>query len=60
MGGRIFFFAHFQFSKLVEPSQGSFDKPARFAQTAAVSYATFGEDRFYPLFLIALRCGSES
>jgi hypothetical protein len=27
----VFFFARFQFSKLVEPSQGAFDKPARFA-----------------------------
>ena len=30
MGRWIFFFARFQFSELVEPSQCPFDKPARF------------------------------
>ena len=60
MGGWIFLFAGFQFSELVEPGQGSFDKPARFAQAAAVSGATLGQEGHYPLFLIALRCGSES
>lgn len=60
MRGRIFFFACFQFSKLMEPGQRSFDEPARFAQAAAVSGATFGQDGLYPLFLTSLRCGSES
>jgi hypothetical protein len=55
MGRWIFFFARFQFSELVEPSQSPFDKPARFAQAAAVSCATFGQEGLYPFFLIALR-----
>jgi hypothetical protein len=60
MGGWIFFLARFQFSELVEPGQASFDKPARFAQAAAVSCATLGQEGLYPLFLTSLRCGSES
>lgn len=60
MGARMLFLAHFQFSKLVQPGQRSFDIPARLAQAAAVGRATLGQDRLYPLFLIALRWGSES
>jgi len=60
MGGWVFLFARFQFAKLVGPGQGSFDKPARFAQAAAVSSATLGQQGLYPLFLTVLRCGSES
>ena len=55
MGGRIFFLARFQFAELVEPGQGSFDKPARCAQAAAVSRATLGQQGRYPLFLTSLR-----
>jgi hypothetical protein len=60
MGRWVFFFARFQFAKLVEPGQGSFDVPARLAQAAAVSCASLGQERLYPLFLIAWRWGSES
>ena len=60
MGGWIFLLARFQLAKLVEPGQRAFDKPARFAQAAAVSGATLGQQGLYPLFLIALQCGSES
>jgi hypothetical protein len=60
MRGWIFLFARFQLSKLVEPGERSFDEPARFAQAAAVSGATFGQEGLYPLFLTSLRCGSES
>jgi hypothetical protein len=42
MGRWIFFFAHFQFPELMEPSQCPFDKPAGFAQAAAVSRTTLG------------------
>jgi len=55
MGRWIFFFARFEFSKLMEPGQRSFDKPARFAQAAAVCGAALGQEGLYPLFLIALR-----
>jgi hypothetical protein len=55
MRGWIFFFARFQLSKLVEPGQCSFDEPARFAQAAAVSCATLGQQGLYPLFLTSLR-----
>jgi hypothetical protein len=60
MGRWIFFFARFELSELVEPGQGSFDEPARFAQTTPVGCATFSEHWSYPLFLSSLRCGSES
>ena len=60
MGRWVFLFARFQFSKLVEPGQRSFDKPARFAQAAAMGRAPLGQEGLYPLFLIAWRWGSES
>jgi len=46
----MFFFPRFQFAELVEPSQGSFDKPSGFAQATAVSRTTLGQDGLYPLF----------
>lgn len=60
MGPRILLLARFQFAKLMQPGQRSFDVPAGLAQAAAVRRATLGQDRLYPLFLIALRWGSES
>jgi hypothetical protein len=60
MGRGIFLLPRFQFAKLVQPGQGSFDEPAALAQAAAMGGATFGQEGLYPLFLMALRCGSES
>jgi hypothetical protein len=60
MGGRIFLLARFQFSELMQPGQGPFDKPTCCAQAAAMGGATFGQEGVYPLFLSARRCGSES
>ena len=51
----IFFFARFQFSKLMEPGQSSFDKPARFTEAASVRGAALGQEGLYPLFLTSLR-----
>jgi hypothetical protein len=50
----------FSFRNWWSQARGSFDKPARFAQAAAMSGATLRQEGLYPLFLIALRCGSES
>lgn len=50
MSRRVFLLAHFQFSKLMQPGQRSFDIPTRLSQAAAVSRATLGQDRLYPLF----------
>jgi len=60
MGGRILLLPSFEFAKLVEPGQTSFDEPTCSAQAAAMGSAAFGEERLHPLFLSALRCGSES
>jgi len=60
MCGRILFLPGFEFTKLVEPGETSFDVPTCSAQSAAVGRAAFGQERHYPLFLSALQCGSES
>jgi len=60
MRGRILLLPGFQFSKLMQPGQGSFYEPACLAETAPMGGAAFSEDGLYPLFLSSLRWGSES
>lgn len=60
MSGGVFLLPRFQFAKLVQPGQRSFDEPAALAQAASMGGATFCQEGLYPLFLVALRCGSES
>lgn len=60
VGGRVLFFACFQFPELVQPGQTTFHEPACFAKAAAMSRSSFSQDGRYPFFLSSLRCGSES
>jgi len=60
MSGGISLLSGFEFSKLVKPGQTAFDEPTSSAQATAMGRSAFGEDGLYPLFLSALRCGSES
>lgn len=60
MGGGVLLLSSFEFTELMEPRQAAFDEPTSFAKTAAVVGSTLGQQRFHPLFLMALRCGSES